>query len=377
MHKQLTLVEKLLHIHWFLVLLVILLACSGFAMLYSAAQGNVDPWASRQLVRFGGFFPIMIALALIDIRIWYKLSYLVYAAMLCLLVLVEFKGQTIMGATRWIHIGPLTLQPSEMMKLCLVFGLARYFHAISLMNTWRVAYLIAPLIMIVLPAVLILRQPDLGTTAILLATGVMVLFATGVRIWIFVGMGIFTAIGIPAMWFSGLIHQYQKDRVIAFLNPGDDPLTTGYNVLQSKIAIGSGGFSGKGFLKGTQSQLSFLPEKQTDFIFTMLVEEFGFIGGVAVIVMYGIVLACGTFIAMSSSNHYGRVMAIGITSILFLHVFVNIAMVMGVIPIVGAPLPLLSYGGTFMITIMACFGMLLNVHVHNQYELNQNYQRYY
>ena len=237
------------------------------------------------------------------------------------------------------------------------------------MNIGRITYLIPPLIMVALPAVLILKQPDLGTTFILIAVAGVVFFVAGVRILKFIavwGGGIALA---PFIWMH--MHDYQKKLVTSFLNPEGDPMVAGYNILQSKIAIGSGGVSGKGFLQGTQSQLSFLPEKQTDFIFTMLTEEFGFIGGITVIFLYTLIITYGIFIAAMSKNIYGRLMAIGITGILFFHVFINIAMVMGLIPVVGAPLPLLLYGGTIMMTILVSFGLLLNASLHSEETFNR------
>lgn len=353
---------KLFRLNWSLILVIIIVACIGFSILYSAAEGNIYPWAFKQMVRFTFLFPVMLAIALMPIRVWLKSAYVIYILAIAALLMTEFFGVTAMGATRWIRIGPINLQPSEIMKVCLVFALARYFYSINASQVTRIVYLIPPLLMIALPAILVLRQPDLGTTLILIMTGGMLFFAAGVKIWKFVVVGITAIASLPFIWAS--MHSYQKKRVTSFLNPGDDPLGDGYNILQSKIAIGSGGLSGKGFLKGTQSQLSFLPEKQTDFIFTMLSEEFGFIGGVVVIALYALIIMFGIIIAVNSRNHFGRLMAIGITSIFFLHVFVNIAMVMGLIPVVGAPLPLLSYGGTIMMTILVAFGLLLNVHLY-------------
>lgn len=363
-------VDKLPRLNWSLVIFVILLACVGFAMLYSAAEGSFSPWASKQIVRFSVLFPLMILIALVDIRVWFNMAYVIYFIVLVALVMTEFFGVTAMGATRWIKLGPLNVQPSEVMKICVVFALSRYFHSVSAANVKKILYLIPPLTMIALPAVLVLKQPDLGTALILIMVGGMLFFVAGVKIWKFVTVIIGSVISIPIIWTY--LHDYQKKRVLAFLNPDSDPLGDGYNILQSKIAIGSGGFSGKGFLKGTQSQLSFLPEKQTDFIFTMLTEEFGFVGGITVILLYAIIIAYGITIAVGCRNHFGRMMAVGITSIFFLHVFINIAMVMGLIPIVGAPLPLLSYGGTIMMTILVAFGLLLNVHLYSDEVLDKH-----
>ena len=351
-----------LGLNWSLIMLITLMSCVGFAMLYSAADGNFDPWASRQIIRFSIFFPVMLLIALIDIRVWFKLSYIIYFIMLMALVYTEFFGVTAMGATRWIRIGSFNLQPSEVMKICVVFALAHYFHNVSAINVGKILYIIPPMLIVATPAILVLKQPDLGTAFIIISVGAMIFFAAGVQIWKFVVVSILGLLSMPLIWMN--LHAYQKKRVVSFLKPESDPLGDGYNLLQSKIAIGSGGFSGKGFAQGTQSQLSFLPEKQTDFIFTMLAEEFGFVGGVLTIIIYLIIITYGVIISINSKNHFGRIMGIGVTSIFFMHVFINIAMVTGIIPVVGAPLPLLSYGGTIMITMLVSFGLLLNVHLY-------------
>lgn len=344
--------------------LITAVACIGFVVLYSAAEGSLEPWADKQIIRFFLFIPIMIIIAIIDIKFWFKLSYIFYFIVLMALVLTEFAGYTSMGATRWLRLGPLSIQPSESMKVALIFALAHYFHTIGSVNIGRMTYLIPPIIMVLLPVGLVLKQPDLGTALIILAVGGLVFFAAGVRIWKFALVIAIVLAAMPVLWNQ--LHDYQKQRVFTFLDPESDPKGSGYHVLQSKIAIGSGGVSGKGFLKGTQSQLSFLPEKQTDFIFTMFTEEFGFIGGVTVISLYAILITYGMFIASTSRNRFGRLMAIGCTSLVFFHVFINMAMVMGLIPVVGVPLPLLSYGGTIMITILVAFGLVLNVGLYSE-----------
>lgn len=368
MNSNNALFRKLPFLNWSFVFFITVTACIGFAMLYSAADGNFSPWASKQILRFAILFPFMIVIALINTRFWFTMAYPIYFLVLAMLVFIEFAGTSAMGATRWIRFGPFTIQPSEIMKVCVVFAVAKYFHNINSINVTKTLYIIPPALMGLIPAAFIIRQPDLGTALIILMTVGMMLFAAGVQIWKFVLAFIVVAGAIP-LFIWDRMHDYQKDRVLAFLDPDKDPLGNGYNILQSKIAIGSGGLSGKGFLMGSQSQLSFLPEKQTDFIFTMLSEEFGFIGGVIIIGLYAIMIAYGVFISIGCKNHFGRMLAIGLTSILFLHVFVNIAMVMGLIPIVGAPLPLLSYGGTIMMTILVAFGLLLNIHLHSNQTL--------
>lgn len=363
---------KILSLNWSYIFLITLISSIGFAVLYSAAKGSFAPWASKQMLRFIVFFPIMILIAIIDIRVWLKYAYVIYGIVLLLLVLVhvDLFNVTAMGATRWVKIGPLTIQPSELMKISLVFALARYFHYTSITNIHRIVHLITPVGIIAIPLLLTLLQPDLGTALIMGMVGGIIFFIAGVRIWKFVVVGGAALASLPVLWH--FMHDYQKKRVLTFLNPDSDPLGAGYNILQSKIAIGSGGFAGKGFLDGSQSQLSFLPEKQTDFIFTMLAEEFGFLGGISVILLFGIVITYGVLIAVQSTNHFGRLMALGMTSVLSLHVFVNIAMVMGMIPVVGAPLPFLSYGGTMLMTMMVACGLVLNAALYKDEAISQD-----
>lgn len=342
-------------------------------MQYSAAEGSFSPWASRQMFRFSIFFPVMLGIAVIDIRLWLKWAYVIYGIVLVLLIAVTLVGITSMGATRWINVGMLTLQPSELMKICLVFALARYFHGLHAESVSRITSLIIPFLIIAVPVGFIMEQPDLGTGMIVLLLGAILLFVAGVSWWKFGVVGAAGLAALPVAWHY--LHEYQRQRVLMFLNPEADPLGNGYNVIQSMIAVGSGGIFGKGFLKGTQSQLSFLPEKQTDFIFTMLSEEFGFTGGVLVITLYALIIATGIYIALKSRNHFGRLMAIGITSIIFLHVSINIGMAIAILPVVGAPLPLLSYGGTIMMTVMVGSGLLLNVQLYGDEKLDRSLGR--
>lgn len=354
--------RKLWQIHWLFVLLVCATAAIGVAMLYSAANGNFDPWASRQTLRFGVGAGIMIVVALIDVRFWFKYAYLFYFLALVLLVAVEVAGSIGMGAQRWLSLGPANVQPSEVMKIGLVLALARYFHGRSVEEVGNPIYLIVPLILVIAPVALVLRQPDLGTAGILIMASGALFFLAGVRVWKFAVVAVAGLAAIPVIW--QFLFDYQKKRVLFFLNPESDPLGSGYHIIQSKIALGSGGLFGKGFLQGTQSHLSFLPEKQTDFIFTMLAEEFGLVGGLVLIGLYLLLLIYGFAISMRSRNQFGRIVGMGITTIFFLYIFINIAMVMGLIPVVGAPLPLISYGGTAMLSLLFGFGLLMGVYVH-------------
>jgi rod shape determining protein RodA len=305
----------------------------------------------------------MILIAIIDIRFWLQTSYLYYAIALALIIAVEIMGHNAMGATRWFRIGGFALQPSEIMKVCLVLALAKYFYNINAEEIEEIKYITLPVAMITIPTLFIFKQPDLGTAAIILLVGVSILFLAGVKAWKFIFVGVSAIIAIPFLWIF-MLYDYQKERVLNFVNPNNDPLGTGYNIIQSKIAIGSGGFFGKGYLNGTQGQLEFLPEKQTDFIFTMLSEEFGFLGSTITIGVYAAIIYMGIKIAMRSTHQFGRLLALGISNILFIHLFVNMGMVMGLLPVVGAPLPLISYGGTITATMLIGFGLLLNVDAH-------------
>ncbi len=357
-----TVAQKLLNIHWFFVLLICLTVAIGIAMLYSAANGSFQPWASRQLVRFGVGFLAMIAVALIDIRIWLRFAYVLYGLSLVLLVLVELMGFVGMGAQRWLDLGYFNLQPSELMKITLVLALARYFHGLTMEGVAQTTQMILPLIMVFVPTGLVLRQPDLGTALMLIMASGSIFFVAGVQLWKFALVIVLGFIATPVGW--QFLHDYQKRRILTFLNPETDPLGAGYHIIQSKIALGSGGLLGKGFMQGTQGHLNFLPEMQTDFIFTMLAEEFGLVGGLGLLALYALLLLFGAIIAMRANNQFGRLVAFGVTVTFFLYVFINIAMVMGLIPVVGVPLPLISYGGTAMMTLLIGFGLLIGIWVH-------------
>jgi rod shape determining protein RodA len=360
--------EKIEQLNWLLISLIIILAFIGFIMLYSAGGGSFRPWLIRQLGFFCVFFPLMIFIAITDIKIWFRASYIFYAIALTLVIVVDIMGHNAMGATRWFRVGPITIQPSEIMKVCTVFALARYFYNIEADEIGKIKFLIIPILLISVPACFIFYQPDLGTGTILCIVGASVLFLAGVKMWKFISVGVATLIAIPFAWHF-LLYDYQKQRVLTFLNPNTDPLGSGYNIIQSKIAIGSGGLVGKGYLNGTQGQLNFLPEKQTDFIFTMLSEELGFIGSVFTIAIYSAIIAIGISIATKTKHQYGRLLVMGIINIFFVHMFINMGMVMGLIPVVGAPLPFVSYGGTIMATMMIGFGLVLNVDLHKNSDL--------
>lgn len=338
-------------------------------MLYSAAGGNFAPWADRQAIRFTFAFIAMIIIALIPSRFLLRYAYVIYGGCLVLLLLVEFVGFIGMGAQRWISLGAFNLQPSELMKLALILGLARYYHGLLQEDVSRPALILPPLAMIAAPAILILLQPNLGTAFITGAIGVAMLFAAGLYLRYFIGVGLMGISTVPIAWH--FLHDYQKSRIMTFLNPEADPLGAGYNIMQSKIAIGSGGLFGKGFLQGSQGQLDFLPEKQTDFIFTMIAEEFGFTGASIVIIVYLLLIILSFLTAMRSRSHFGALISAGIGALLLLHITINIGMVMGLLPVVGVPLPLLSYGGTMQFAMMIGFGLLLNSYVHRDLPLGK------
>jgi rod shape determining protein RodA len=368
--RELRLADKLRGIQWGLVFLIAAVSVLGFAMLYSAANGDVQPWASRQMLRFAIAFIPMLAAALVDIRWWYRVAYWIYGIALLLVLAVDLRGVVGMGAQRWIDLGFLQLQPSEFMKIALVLALARYFHNRSGENVGRFLYLIVPAFLVAVPAVLVLKQPDLGTAIMLLAGGAILFYLGGVRLWVF-GVGAVAALtAAPVAW--SMLRDYQKSRLTTFLNPDLDPLGAGYHILQSKIALGSGGMFGKGFMLGSQSHLSFLPEKQTDFIFTMIAEEFGLVGSLSLLALYTLVIGYGFAIALRSRNNFGRLLALGIAANFFLYVFINTAMVMGLIPVVGVPLPLISYGGTAMVAVMLGFGLLMNVGIHRDVQISRH-----
>ena len=366
---QLTIRQKLLQLNWQFVLLIMLTASVGFAMLYSAADGNFDPWASRQISRFAVGVAIMLTVALIDIRIWLRAAYPIYGACLALLAAVEIMGFIGMGAQRWIDMGFFKLQPSEVMKIAVVLALARYFHRFDVDEVGLLRNLIIPVFIVVAPMALVLRQPDLGTAGVIAMVGAAMFWIGGVRLWQFGVVAAAAAAAVPVGW--QFLHAYQKQRIFTFLNPETDPLGSGYHILQSKIALGSGGLFGKGFLQGTQGHLNFLPEKQTDFIFTMLAEEFGLVGGVGLIALYALLLGYGFYIALCCRSQFARLLAMGITVNFFLYVFINIAMVMGVLPVVGVPLPLISYGGTAMLTVLTGFGLVMSCWLHRDTHINR------
>ena len=365
--RTLTVGDKLIEVNWGLVLLIGIIACVGIAMQYSVAGGHISPWAGAQAARFVVGVFLLVGAAMIDVRVWMSVAYPAYVVSFLLLIVVQVAGHVGLGAERWIQIGPLQIQPSELMKIALVLALARYLHGLSVEDVSKPRRLAIPLVMILAPAILVLKQPNLGTATILLMDGFSLLFLAGLSWWWIVPTFAGIVGSVPVVWH--FLHGYQRQRVLTFLNPASDSLGAGWNISQAEIAMGSGGFAGKGFVQGTQSRLNFLPEKETDFIFTSLGEEFGFVGCVSLLLLFAVVIGYGIRIAMQSRSQFGRLLAMGITLNFFFYIMINAAMVMGMIPVVGIPMPLISYGGTAMLTVMFGFGLLLSVHVHRQVEI--------
>ncbi|HUM08083.1 MAG TPA: rod shape-determining protein RodA [Acidocella sp.] len=355
-------VRKLARVNWLFVLCVCLLAGVGYTALYSAAGGSPEPYAQSQLYRFLGMLVMMLGIAMVDIRFIAKLSWLAYAAGILLLVVVMVAGHTGLGAKRWIDLGPIEIQPSELMKLFLAMALAYYFKRATPEQTGSLLYVLPMAVAVLIPVGLILKEPNLGTAVITGTIGAMVMLGAGVRWWWFAI--IVAVIGVSAPVLYHHLHDYQRARIDTFLNPGADPLGAGYNIIQSKIALGSGGFFGQGYLHGTQNQLNFLPEKQTDFVFTIIAEEFGYFGSLVVLGLLFSIVGLALYTAFTCSHAYGRLVALGIATNFFLYCFVNLSMVMGLIPVGGVPIPLISYGGSALTAVMLGFGVLQSIHVH-------------
>ena len=360
---------KLLYMNWGLILLILAVASMGFLMLYSVSGGNIARWAEPQMKRFGLGMAILFFVAMVPIHIWRNFSVLAYLGTLVLLLAVEFFGVVGMGAQRWIDLGFMRLQPSELMKITLVMVLAAYYDWLDVTKVSKLQYVALPVVMILIPVFLVLGQPDLGTGLLLLLGGAVVMFVAGVH-WAYFAVVIATGVGAVYAVFTSrgtewqLLQDYQYRRIDTFLDPSQDPLGAGYHITQSKIALGSGGWTGRGFMEGTQSRLNFLPEKHTDFIFTTLAEEFGFLGGISLLALYGLIIAFCVVSALRTRHRFASLMILGITSAFFFYFAVNMAMVMGLAPVVGVPLPLVSYGGSAMLVILAGFGLIQSAHIH-------------
>lgn len=361
--------EKLGKINYNLIITTILIFVFGMVALYSADNGGWLPWAKKQLIYFIIFMPILFVITLIDINFWFKTSYFLYFCSLLSLILVGIIGHKSMGATRWINLGFMRVQPAEIMQICIILAFAKYFHNKNLLDIRKNKNLIMPIIMVIIPVILVLKQPSLGTALLLIIISTTIFFCSGIQVWKFALCLSLILLASPLIWKYG-IKDYQKQRVLTFLNPTADPLKSGYNITQSKIAIGSGGLNGKGFLNGTQGQLEFLPEKHTDFIFTIIAEEFGFMGVSMLIILYIILFCTLIYMAIKNQNNFGRLIIAGVFTNLFFHFFINIGMITGILPIVGMPLPLLSYGGSITSSTLISLGFVLNVDINRNTILN-------
>ena len=356
-------------LNWPLVVLLAAVASAGFLMLYSVAGGNVETWARPQMERFVVGMIAMIALGFVPIWFWRGISVAAYIVCVLLLVAVDLIGHVGMGAQRWLDLGPVKLQPSELMKIALVLLLAAYYDWLDLNKVSRPLWVFIPVVLILVPTALVLQQPDLGTSLLLLMGGGIVMFAAGVSLWYF---GAVIAAGVGLVWTVlesrgqpwQLLHDYQFRRIDTFLDPTQDPQGAGYNIIQAQIALGSGGWSGRGFMEGTQSRLNFLPEKHTDFIFTTLAEEFGFVGAGTLLALYALIIGFCLYSALTNRDRFASLLTIGIAGTFFLFFSINMGMVMGLLPVVGVPLPLVSYGGTAMMILLMAFGMVQSAHVH-------------
>ncbi len=361
--------RKIFYLNWGLILLITAVASVGFLMLYSVAGGSFQPWAEPQMERFALGFGAMLFVALVPIWFWRNMSGLAYGLSVLLLLYVEFFGAVGMGAQRWIDLGFMRLQPSEVTKITLVMVLAAYYDWLDLDKVSRPLYVVIPVALIAVPAYLTLRQPDLGTSLLLLMGGGAVLFVAGVHWAYFVGVIGSGVAAVTAVFMSRgtpwqLLQDYQYRRIDTFLDPSNDPLGAGYHITQSQIALGSGGWTGRGFMQGTQSRLNFLPEKHTDFIFTTLAEEFGFIGAASLLTLYVLILVFCIATAWAARDRFASLLVVGIAVAFFLYFAVNMAMVMGLAPVVGVPLPLVSYGGSAMLVLMVAFGLVQSAHIH-------------
>lgn len=361
--------SKILFFNWGLFLVITAVAAIGWLMLYSISGGNMDLWAEPQMKRYIAGTVVMFIIAFVPIWFWRNMSGLAYIVGFLLLVAVEFVGSQSKGAQRWLDIGPLQLQPSELMKVGLVMLLAAYYDWLDPKKTSRPLWVLIPVAIILAPTALVLMQPNLGTSIMLIVGGAGVMFAAGVSLWYFIAVGaivgglvagVFLLRGTPWQF----LHDYQYTRIDTFLDPTSDPLGAGYNIIQAKIALGSGGWAGKGFMQGTQSRLNFLPEKHTDFIFTTLAEEFGFVGAFSLLILYALIIGFCLVTAIKNKDRYSQLLVIGIAVNFFLYLAINLSMVMGMAPVVGVPLPFLSYGGSVTLVLLIAFGLVQSAHIH-------------
>ena len=367
-----SLIYKLTQLHWFMLLTIVAIAAFGTLILFSAASsahsaltGQPDIHADlafNHASRFGVMLIVALVVALAPLRLWASLAYPAYVAGVIFLIMVDFSGVVVKGAERWLQVGPMRFQPSELMKLAVPLCLARYYHQMFAAGRTQLWIHIWAFVLVAIPVGLILRQPDLGTALMVMGTGCAVIFFAGISLRVIGLILVLVAAMVPVVYFFGL-HDYQRTRIETMFNPEADPQGAGYQLQQGLIAIGSGGVAGKGFMEGAQKELDYIPEQHTDFIFTIIAEEFGFFGSLAVLFAWGIALVQGMNIAGTSRSAFGGLAAAGFVSTLLLYVLINIGMVIGLLPVVGIPLPLISYGGTVIVTVMVGFGLLMAVHL--------------
>jgi rod shape determining protein RodA len=361
--------RKLMYLNWPVIVLITAVSCAGFIMLFSVAGGSATPWMEPQVKRFGLGMAMMLVIAIVPIWFWRNMAGLAYGISVLLLVAVEFVGVERNGAQRWLDLGPMDLQPSELMKITLVMLLAAYYDWLPTNKTSRPFWVLVPVLIILLPTYFVLTQPDLGTSILLLMGGAAVMFVAGVH-WAYFATVIAAAVAtvVAVLETKGtpwqILKDYQYRRIDTFIDPSNDPLGAGYHITQAKIALGSGGWTGRGFMQGTQSRLNFLPEKHTDFIFTTLAEEFGFVGATSLLFLYVLIVIFCVASAITNRDRFAALLTLGVAMTFFLFFSVNIAMVTGLAPVVGVPLPLVSYGGSAMIVLLIAFGMVQSAHVH-------------
>ena len=367
--NMMTIAERLGRFSWAMFIPMCLVLIVSEFMLYSAGGGAWRPFALSQLLKILIGFGVFSLAAFTNIKLWIKSAYIIYAIALVMIILVTFVGHTGMGAQRWLNLGFIHIQPSEMFKMALVIALARYFAWMNSVDLSKFKNYIAPAFMMLIPFGLIVIQPDLGTALSIAMITIGMFYIVGAnKKWFIIG-AILALMAAPVVWFGGM-HQYQRDRVITFINPDRDARGAGYQINQAKIAFGSGGLTGKGYMKGSQSQQSFLPEKQTDFIFTMLGEEFGFFGAFFILVLYTIIVAILFWMAKTCRNRFGQLVCFGFMLNFFIYYFINISMVLGLVPTVGVPLPLMSFGGSSLLSLMFGFGLCQNAHIHKDQQLS-------
>ncbi len=356
--------DKLKAVDYFLIIIVAIIGSISVVSIYSTESGNFSFYTKNHLTRFLVFFSMFLVLSFVRVSVWYRQAYIFYILGILLLLLVIFFGISASGSKRWINFFIMNLQPSELMKIAIIVCFARYYHRIQSSDIQSYKYLLQPIILLLIPCYLVITQPDLGTAILIAGSGLAIIWLAGLNLKYFVYSGLILLVSLP--FVISFLKPYQKSRILTFFNPDRDPLGAGYQIIQSKIAIGSGGFLGKGFLQGTQSYLEFLPEKHTDFIFTLFSEEFGYVGSMVLILLYALLIYRIIRIGFSSRSFFAKLYCFGFASALFLYIFVNIAMVLGLLPIVGAPLPIMSYGGSSMLSIMLGLSIVMSCKIYSR-----------